>query len=142
MYITHLQAQETLQHNMPTLQDIAKQISSLAQLNLQRKPTRAIDTGNLLRKVKAANTPARMVKEIKTKDNYSFEIELDYAPQGAEYGQFVNDGTSKMDARPFATNAMNDPTVEAMLNQYYEDLVDKLVIGNIAAELDKMEAEY
>jgi hypothetical protein len=83
-----------------------------------------------------------MVKELKTKDNYSFEIELDYAPQGAEYGQYVNDGTYKMDARPFATNAMNDPTVESMLNQYYEELVDKLVIGNIAAELDKMEAEY
>ena len=127
---------------MPSLQDIAKQISSLAQLNLQRQPTRAIDTGNLLRKIKSANTPAKMVKEIKTKDSYSFEIELDYAPPGAEYGQFVNDGTSKMDARPFATNAMNDPTVNSMLNQYYEDMVDKLVVGNIAAELDKFEAEY
>jgi hypothetical protein len=127
---------------MPSLQDIAKQISSLAQLNLQRQPTRAIKTGNLLRKVKAANTPAKMVKEIKTKDSYSFEIELDYAPKGAEYGQFVNDGTSKMAARPFADNAINDPTVQSMLNQYYEDVVDKLVVGNIAAELDKMEAEY
>jgi hypothetical protein len=127
---------------MPSLQDIAKQISSLAQLNLQRQPTRAIKTGNLLRKVKSANTPNKMVKEIKTKDSYSFEIELDYAPKGAEYGQFVNDGTSKMAARPFADNALNDPTVESMLNQYYEDMVDKLVIGNIAAELDKMEAEY
>ena len=127
---------------MPSLQDIAKQISSLAQLNLQRQPTRAIKTGNLLRKVKAANTPASMVKEIKTKDSYSFEIELDYAPKGAEYGLFVNDGTSKMAARPFADNALNDPTVESMLNQYYEDVVDKLVVGNIAAELDKMEAEY
>jgi hypothetical protein len=29
-----------------------------------------------------------------------------------------------------------------MLDQYYDELVDKLVIGNIAAELDKMEAEY
>jgi hypothetical protein len=127
---------------MPSLQDIAKQISSLAQLNLQRKPTRAIDTGNLLRKVKAANTPSKMIKELKTKDDYSFEIELDYAPQGAEYGQFVNDGTYKMDARPFATNAMNDPTVLSMLDAYYEELVDKMVIGNISAELDKMEAEY
>ena len=127
---------------MPTLQDIAKQISSLAQLNLQRQPTRAIDTGNLLRKVKSANTPAKMVKEIKTKDSYSFEIELDYAPQGAEYGEFVNNGTYKMDARPFADNALNDPTVNSMLDQYYDELVDKLIIGNIAAELDKMEAEY
>jgi len=127
---------------MPSLQDIAKQISSLAQLNLQRQPTRAIDTGNLLRKVKAVNTPNKMVKELKTKDNYSFEIELDYAPQGAEYGQYVNDGTYKMDARPFATNAMNDPTVLSMLDQYYDELVDKMIIGNIAAELDKMEAEY
>jgi hypothetical protein len=127
---------------MPSLQDIAKQISSLAQLNLQRQPTRAIDTGNLLRKVKAANTPAKMIKELKTKDDYSFEIELDYAPDGAEYGQFVNDGTSRMAARPFADNALNDPTVQSMLNQYYEELVDKMVIGNISAELDKMEAEY
>jgi hypothetical protein len=127
---------------MPSLQDIAKQISSLAQLNLQRKPTRAIDTGNLLRKVKSANTPSKMIKELKTKDDYSFEIELDYAPQGAEYGQYVNDGTYKMDARPFATDAMNDPSVQSMLNQYYEDMVDKMVIQNIAAELDKFEAEY
>ena len=127
---------------MPSLQDIAKQISSLAQINLQRQPTRAIDTGNLLKRVKAANTPAKMVKELKTKDDYSFEIELDYAPQGAEYGKFVNDGTYKMDARPFADNAINDPSVQAMLNQYYEDLVDTMVVGNIAAELDKMEAEY
>ena len=127
---------------MPSLQDIAKQISSLAQLNLQRQPTRAIKTGNLLRKVKAANTPAKMIKELKTKDNYSFEIELDYAPQGAEYGAFVNDGTSKMAARPFADNAMLDPTVNSMLDQYYDELVDKMIIGNIAAELDKMEAEY
>ena len=127
---------------MPTLQDIAKQISSLAQLNLQRKPTRAIDTGNLLRKVKAANTPSKMIKELKTKDSYSFEIELDYAPDGAEYGRYVNDGTYKMDARPFATNAMNDPTVLSMLDKYYEELVDKMVISNISAELDKMEAEY
>lgn len=127
---------------MPTLQDIAKQISSLAQLNLQRQPTRAIDTGNLLKKVKSANTPSKMIKELKTKDDYSFEIELDYAPQGAEYGEYVNDGTYKMDARPFATNAMNDPTVLSMLDAYYEELVDKMVIGNISAELDKMEAEY
>ena len=127
---------------MPSLQDIAKQISSLAQLNLQRQPTRAIDTGNLLRKVKSANTPAKMVKELKTKDSYSFEIELDYAPQGAEYGEFVNDGTYKMDARPFADNAMLDPTVNSMLDQYYDELVDKLIVGNIASELDKFEAEY
>ena len=126
---------------MPSLQDIAKQISSLAQLNLQRQPTRAIDTGNLLRKVKAANTPAKMVKELKTKDSYSFEIELDYAPQGAEYGEFVNDGTYKMDARPFADNALNDPTINSMLDQYYDELVDKLIVGNIASELDKFEAE-
>ena len=127
---------------MATLQDIAKQISSLTQLNLQRQPTRAIKTGNLLRKVKAANTPAKMIKELKTRDKYSFEIELDYAPNGAEYGQFVNDGTSKMAARPFADNALNDPTVASMLDKYYEDLVDKMVVQNIAAELDKFEAEY
>lgn len=127
---------------MVTLKDIAKQISSLAQLNLQRKPTRAIDTGNLLRTVASYNTPSKMIHEVKTGDQYSFEVELDYAPPGAEYGKFVNDGTYKMDARPFADNAINDPTVLSMLDQYYEDVVDKLVIGNLKNELDKMEAEY
>jgi hypothetical protein len=127
---------------MATLQDIAKQISSLAQLNLQRKPTRAIDTGNLLKTVASYNTPARMINEVTTADNYSFEVVLDYAPPGAEYGKYVNDGTYKMLARPFATNAMEDPTVLSMLDQYYEDVVDKLVVGNISKELDKMEAEY
>ena len=127
---------------MVTLKDIAKQINSLAQLNLQRKPTRAIDTGNLLNTVASYNTPTRMIHEVKTSDQYSFEIELDYAPPGAEYGKFVNDGTYKMAARPFADNAMNDPTVLSMLDQYYEDVVDKLVVGNISKELDKMEAEY
>jgi len=127
---------------MVTLQDVAKQISSLAQLNLQRKPTRAIDTGNLLRTVASYNTPSKMISEVKTGDQYSFEIELDYAPPGAEYGKFVNDGTYKMDARPFADNAINDPTVLSMLDQYYEDVVDKLVVGNISKELDLMEAEY
>jgi hypothetical protein len=29
-----------------------------------------------------------------------------------------------------------------MLDQYYDELVDKMIIGNLAAELDKMEAEY
>lgn len=127
---------------MPTLQDIARQISSLAQLNLQRKPTRAIDTGNLLNTIKSANTPAQMVKELKTKDSYSFDIELDYAPVGAEYGEYVNDGTSKMAARPFADNALNDPTVLSMLDQYYEELADTMVVANIAKELELMEAEY
>lgn len=127
---------------MVTLKDIAKQVSSLAQLNLQRKPTRAIDTGNLLRTVASYNTPSKMIHEVKTGDQYSFEIELDYAPPGAEYGKFVNDGTYKMAARPFADNAVNDPTVLSMLDQYYEDVVDKLVIGNLKNELDKMEAEY
>jgi hypothetical protein len=127
---------------MATLQDVAKQINSLAQLNLQRQPTRAIKTGNLLKTVASYNTPARMVKELKTSDDYSFEIVLDYAPPGAEYGKYVNDGTYKMDARPFATNAMNDPTVLSMLDEYYDSVVDKLVVGNISKELDRMEAEY
>lgn len=127
---------------MPSLKDIAKQLSTITQVNLQTKPTRAIDTGNLLRTIKSYNTPARMVKEIRTQDEYSFEIELDYAPPGAEYGKFVNDGTYKMDARPFATNALNSPIIKSMLDDYYDEVVNKMVIGNISNELDKLDAEY
>lgn len=127
---------------MPSLKDIAKQLSTITQVNLQTKPTRAIDTGNLLRTIKSYNTPSRMVKEIRTQDEYSFEIELDYSPPGAEYGKFVNDGTSKMAARPFATNALESPIIQSMLDDYYDEVVNKMVIGNISDELDKFDAEY
>ena len=127
---------------MPSLKDIAKQLSTITQVNLQTKPTRAIDTGNLLRTIKSYNTPARMVKEMRTQDTYSFEVELDYAPPGAEYGKFVNDGTYKMAARPFATNALESPIIASMLNDYYDEVVNKMVIGNISNELNKLDAEY
>ena len=126
---------------MPSLQDIAKQISSLAQLNLQRQPTRAIDTGNLLRKVKAANTPATMVKELKTKDKFSFEIELDYAPPGAEYGAFVENGTSKQPAQHFAQRAIDDPYVSIMIDEYVGIYVNENVVSQIQKQLDDMEID-
>lgn len=117
---------------MPTLQDISKQIVSLAQLNLTRGKTKAYKTGNLFRKIGSYNTPNRMIKQKKL----SFEVELTYGPPGADYGEYVNDGTSKMAARPFADEAMNDPTVISMMNDYYEDLVDNVIIANIQKELD------
>lgn len=137
MFIIHLQVLILfllliLINIMPSLQDIAKQITSLAQLNLTRGSTKAYKTGNLFKKIGSYNTPSRMIKQNKL----SFEIDLDYAPPGAEYGQYVNNGTSRMKARPFADEAMEDPTVISMMNQYYEDLVDTVIVENIQKELN------
>ncbi len=99
---------------------------------MTRGKTKAYKTGNLFQKIGSYNTPNRMIKQRKS----SFEVELTYGPPGAEYGEYVNDGTSRMSARPFADEAMNDPTVISMMNEYYEDLVDNLIVANIQKELD------
>lgn len=109
---------------MATLTQIAATIRTLAQTNLKRGPTRAYKTGNLFRRVGAQNPADKMVKET----SKSISITLDYAPDGAEYGKFVHDGTSKMAARPFAKLALDNPVVERQLNDWIENnLADKFV---------------
>ena len=132
---------------MRTLNDVAKQVTSLAQLNLTRGATKAYKTGNLYRNIGSYNTPNRVLgntkigkQRKKLQDvHYGIELNLVYNPPGADYGQYVEEGTSKMDARPFAEEAMNDPSIIRSIEEYLGLYVEENVLPSIMAELDKFD---
>lgn len=123
---------------MPTLKDIAKQISGLAVAKAPKK------TGNLKRKLASANKPANVLKE--NPNTKSFSFELDYAPPGAEYGMFWNDPTVSEtvrkgktknipDAINFADKAINSPIVDSLLQDYMDE-IGKQVVEQIGKAID------
>lgn len=132
---------------MRTLNDVAKQVTSLAQLNLTRGATKAYKTGNLYRNIGSYNTPNRVLGKTKLGKqrkklqdvHYGIELNLVYNPPGADYGQYVEEGTSKMDARPFAEEAMNDPSIIRSIEEYLGLYVEENVLPSIMAELDKFD---
>jgi HK97 gp10 family phage protein len=132
---------------MATLKDIAKQVTSLAQLNLTRGATKAYKTGNLYRNIGSYNTPNRVLgntklgkQRKKLQDvHYGIELNLVYNPPGADYGQYVEEGTSKMKERPFAENALNDPSILKMIDEYMGIYVEENVLPSIMSELDKFD---
>jgi HK97 gp10 family phage protein len=132
---------------MRTLADIAKGVTSLAQLNLTRGATKAYKTGNLYRNIGSYNTPNRVLgntkigkQRKKLQDvHYGIELNLVYNPPGADYGQYVEEGTSKMSARPFAEEAMNDPSIIRMIDEYLGIYVEENVLPSIMSELDKFD---
>jgi hypothetical protein len=129
---------------MATLNDIAKKVSSLAQLNLTRGKTKAYKTGNLYRNIGSYNTPNRVLGNTKlgkkrlskTDTRYGIELNLVYNPPGAPYGQFVEDGTVNMPARPFAEEAINSPIIDRMIEEYVGIYVDETVIPSIEESLN------
>lgn len=118
-----------------TLESIAVGIRDLAIKNAPYK------TGNLKRKIRSANTPAKtkMIKQLK---DLSVVISLDYAPNGAEYGQWFNEPPAVRSKRRkslkktaerkgnwnYAIDAMNDDE----LSKKFEDYLDML--GDYAVE--------
>tara|TARA_R110000868_G_scaffold133859_1_gene345578 strand:- start:1815 stop:2222 length:408 start_codon:yes stop_codon:yes gene_type:complete len=129
---------------MATLNDIAKKVSSLAQLNLTRGKTKAYKTGNLYRNIGSYNTPNRVLGKTKlgkkrlsaTDTRYGIELNLVYNPPGATYGQFVEEGTKYMDARPFAEEAINSPIIDRMIEEYVGIYVDETIIPSIEESLN------
>lgn len=129
---------------MATLNDIAKKVSSLAQLNLTRGKTKAYKTGNLYNNIGSYNTPNRVLgntklgkKRLSVSDTrYGIELNLVYNPPGATYGQFVEEGTRYMDARPFAEEAINSPIIDRMIEEYVGIYVDETIIPSIEESLN------
>ena len=135
---------------MPTLNDIAKKLTSIAQLNLTSGYTRAYKTGKLYDNIGSYNTPNRVLGKTKlgkkrlskTKKIDTLEFDLTYNPPGATYGQFVEEGTRYMAARPFAEEAINSPQIETMIDEYMGVYIEENIIASIMDELDTMESEY
>jgi HK97 gp10 family phage protein len=116
--------------NMPTLKDIAQQFQSLAKLNIQRAPNRAIDTGRLRDSIK--------VKQTRTNKAGGAMFDLDTV----YYGVFVEDGTRYMKARPFAKEAADSDTLKAMVDDYMKSVVQLTVMDVAKANLDKNLKKY
>lgn len=108
---------------MKTLKDVASLQRSLTQANLTSGPTRAYKTGNLFRQIGSFNDINRMIQPI---DKNKTKIVLNYAPPEAFYGAFVEKGTYKMSARPFAGNAAKDPQLLKVISEYQNSQVEEI----------------
>ena len=111
---------------MKTLADVAKDYKSITQKLIiggypgWKKPPYL--TGNLYRTVGSFNNDQRMIFTQKGK---SF-LTLNYAPPGARYGTYVEKGTSRMPARPFAMIAANSQDLKRSIFEYEDGKVQEV----------------
>jgi hypothetical protein len=133
---------------MKGLDQVADVYKSLAQLYIVngksgwKKPP--YKTGNLYNRVGSFNNASNMVlvrnprSSTKLKiPNPTFSIALQYAPDGATYGKFVEEGTSKMDARPFAESAANDPLLKRSIDNAIKGVIDTNIMPVIQIGLNR-----
>jgi hypothetical protein len=111
---------------MKTIADVAKDYKSITQKLIiggypgWKKPPYL--TGNLYRTVGSFNNDQRMIFTQKGK---SF-LTLNYAPPGARYGTYVEKGTSRMPARPFAMIAANSQDLKRSIFEYEDGKVQEV----------------
>lgn len=142
---------------MATLLQVAQKLGDLAVL---KAPKRAGSKGgNLKRQLRSANTGRKIlggmnsaqaekaiIEDLKS-GTYTFELAIDVAPDGAEYGQWWNKPTVSNTVRKgktknipeaidFGEKAYLDPGFQAMFNDYIDTLADK-VAASIAKAIDK-----
>lgn len=108
---------------MKTLEEVAATIKQVATTYIKNSypgwKKAPYLTGNLYRTVESFNNPRRMIFQQKGK---SF-ITLNYAPSGAKYGTYVENGTYKMASRPFAYNASNSAETKKAIREYQDSKV-------------------
>ena len=127
-----------------TLAQIANSIKGLA---VAKAPKR---TGNLKKQLDTYNRPSGMIRESKTPKSRSFEFTLDVSPPGAEYGKYWNDPNVSSTVRNgktknvpgainFADKAINDPSIDKMINEYLQSIGEEIInqIGKAVDDLDK-----
>ena len=139
---------------MKTLQDLAKQYrKSAAEAiypglpypkykrapksplppNPSNQNSRAFATGNLL--TKFITSPQNAIDTMASKIANGYQIVVNVAPEGAEYGRWVHFGTRRMIGRPFAEIAATEPKFLATLDEFMQTESEKMVDG----ELEKLD---
>jgi hypothetical protein len=133
---------------MQELSKVAEVYKSLAQLYIvngksgwTKAPYR---TGNLYNRVGSFNNVSNMITKRNPRSttklkipNQSFTIALQYAPEGAKYGKFVEEGTKYMDERPFAASAANDPLMKRTIDNAIKGIVDNNIMPVIQIGLNR-----
>jgi HK97 gp10 family phage protein len=114
---------------MNTLKDIAKQFESLAKLNVQKAPNRAVATGKLRDSIKVKQTRTNKA------GGAIFDLNTVY------YGVFVENGTKNMKARPFAAEAADSDTLKAMVDDYFKSEVQLTLMEGVKS-MDKRLKKY
>lgn len=112
----------------PTLAQLSTTYKSLAVARAPRK------TGNLKNKLEAYNRPSGMVKVL---GQNKFELVLDVAPPGAEYGAFWNEPnvspsvkdqkTGNNDKINFAKQALNSPELRKQIELFMNGKVEEFL---------------
>jgi hypothetical protein len=133
---------------LPELVRVADTYKQLAQLYIVngkagwKKPP--YDTGNLYNRIGSFNKASNMIlvrnprSTTKLKiPNQSFSIALQYAPEGAFYGKFVEEGTKYMEKRPFAEAAANDPLLKRSIDNAMKGIVDNNILPVIKIGIDR-----
>jgi hypothetical protein len=134
---------------MKELEQVAKTFTSLAQLYMVSgnwKP--AYKTGNLYKRIGSYNTPNRMITSKQAKSatklkipQKAFNVSLQFAPPGAEYGKWVEwgngTGVGAGRPRPFAEQASKDPLLQKTINAYIGGYVEKDFLPVIKIGLDR-----
>ena len=120
---------------MKELQQVANVYRELAQLYIIRRSKPAYKTGNLYNRVGEYNTFQRMLTKNPTRAKSKIPIKveqinlsLSFAPPGAKYGRFVEEGTVNMDARPFAKEAANDRRLKQTIDKAMKGVIDDEVL--------------
>jgi hypothetical protein len=109
---------------MKTLKDVAGLYKTLAQTYMVTGPWKpAYKTGNLYKQVGDYNDAQQMIQQ----DNGVYKLVLDYAPPSAYYGRYVENGTYKMTARPFAQYAANSDALKAAIDEFMQTQVSSTV---------------
>ena len=92
------------------------------------KQSTAFKTGNLLRQFVRKNSDAAILAtKIVSSNFFRYEMILDIAPDGAKYGEFVHNGTSKMGERPYALIGGQDREVQSLIKEFLDaQVADKV----------------
>lgn len=123
---------------MKTLKDLAGLYKTLAQAYMITGPWRpAYKTGNLYRQVGDYNSATQMIAEEQGK----YTLSLTYAPPGATYGKYVENGTWKMEARPFAEYAANSTELAQSIDEFNKGKVEEVAkdaLSRLSISLGKL----
>ena len=85
------------------------------------KQSTAFRKGNLLSQFVRKNADAAILATKIVSNNYfKYEFVLDIAPDGATYGEYVHNGTSKMGERPFAKIGAQQQEVKDVIKQFLD----------------------